>query len=494
MPLPEPIEQREYLCDGRLRWWWGAGGEVLSPVHLAISDSLLRPVRLGSYPLLDEGAALNSLAAAKGAYDRGRGEWPSMTMGERIGRVERLLLRMRGCREEVVRLLVWEVGKSLAESRMEFDRTIEYIEDTIAELRRWERVEGGVTAVGGFKVRRHRVPWGVVLSLGPYNNPFYETYTILVPALLMGNTVIFKPPRFGVLLHGLLLPALAELFPPGVINCLYGEAGVLLPALMKSGEIDMLAFIGSVKVADMLRAMHPRPRRLRCLLGLEAKNAAVVLEDAELERTARECVLGALGFNGQRCTALKVLFVHQKIVHPFLALLAGLMEELPMGMPWQPGVRITPMPDPGRLDLLKELLDDALAKGAKIINPGGGRIICSLMTPALLYPVDSGMRIYREEQFGPLVPVLSFDDSLEPLDYVVDSDYGQQVSIFGDDRKRIAPLVRALLNQVSRININGKCQRGPDRLPFTGRRNSAEGVMGVAQTLEAFSGESLVVE
>ena len=139
-----------------------------------------------------------------------------------------------------------------------------------------------------------RGPLGVVLCMGPFNYPLNETFTTLIPALIMGNAVIFKPPRLGVLLHHPLLEAFRDAFPTGVVNTVYGDGAKVIGPLMQSGKIDVLAFIGSSRVADLLRQQHPRPHRLRCVLGLEAKNAGLILPDADLDLTVKECLTGNL--------------------------------------------------------------------------------------------------------------------------------------------------------------------------------------------------------
>ncbi len=123
----------------------------------------------------------------------------------------------------------------------------------------------------------------------------------------------------------------------------------------------------------------------------------------------------------------------------------------------------------------KGLIADALEHGAKVINSEGGQSAGSLMRPALLYPVNSQMRLYQEEQFGPLVPVVPYDDISEVIHYVIHSDYGQQLSIFGQDARQIGELVDMFANQVGRININSQCQRSPDSFPFTGRKTQLKG-------------------
>jgi len=261
---------------------------------------------------------------------------------------------------------------------------------------------------------------------------------------------------------------------------------------MKSGKVDVLAFIGSSRVADILKQQHPKPHRLRCVLGLEAKNAAIVLKDAELDQTVKECVLGALSFNGQRCTALKILFVHENIIKTFLAKFTEALGQLKCGMPWDGGVQITPLPEPNKTKYLSELIGDATAKGARVINEGGGAVNHTFMYPGVVYPVRPGMRLYTEEQFGPVIPIASFTDIEEPMRYVIQSNYGQQVSIFGSDPDVIANLIDPLVNQVCRVNINSQCQRGPDTFPFTGRKDSAEGTLSVSDALRVFTIRTLV--
>jgi glyceraldehyde-3-phosphate dehydrogenase (NADP+) len=250
--------------------------------------------------------------------------------------------------------------------------------------------------------------------------------------------------------------------------------------------------IGSSKVAARIKKMHPKVNRLRAILGLDAKNAAIVLADADIELSVKECIAGSLSYNGQRCTAIKMILVHKNIVDRFLERFLTEMEKLKIGMPWEDGAKITPMPTLDKIKYLTECLEDATAKGAKILNKGGGAASQTLMSPALVYPVKDGMKLYREEQFGPVVPVMSFERIETALDYVVSSDYGQQISIFGTDPDQIARLVDPLVNQVCRVNINCQCQRGPDVFPFAGRKDSAEGTLSVSDALRSFSIRSMV--
>ncbi|AVH38653.1 NADP-dependent glyceraldehyde-3-phosphate dehydrogenase [Pseudomonas monteilii] len=489
--LEAPLEQRDYLVNGELRRWDGPLATVRSPVWLKEGGEE-RQVVLGSAPLLDADTALTALDAAVQAYDKGRGTWPNMRVAERIQHVETFLARMREQRQAVVKLLMWEIGKNLKDSEKEFDRTCDYIVDTINALKDLDRRSSRFELEQGTLGQIRRAPLGVALCMGPYNYPLNETFTTLIPALIMGNTVVFKPAKFGVLLIRPLLEAFRDSFPPGVINVIYGRGRETVSALMASGNVDVFAFIGTHKAASDLKKLHPRPHRLRAALGLDAKNPGIVLPQVDLDNAVEEAVTGALSFNGQRCTALKILFVHEDVVDAFLDKFQRKLAALKPGMPWEPGVALTPLPEPGKVDYLDGLVADATAKGARVLNEGGGQSRGSFFYPALLYPVSQAMRVYHEEQFGPLVPVVPYRDLQTVIDYVLDSDYGQQLSLFGNDPATIGSLVDTFANQVGRININAQCQRGPDTYPFNGRKNSAEGTLSVHDALRVFSIRTLV--
>lgn len=489
--LGEVIEQREYLVNGALQIWEGPLAPVRSPVFLS-TQAGDEPVVLGSTPQLDAETALVALDAAVKAYDNGHGTWPLMRVAERIQHVEAFLARMRVQREAVVKLLMWEIGKNLKDSEKEFDRTCDYIVDTINALKKLDRRSSRFELEQDTLGQIRRVPMGVTLCMGPYNYPLNETFTTLIPALIMGNTVIFKPAKFGVLLIRPLLEAFRDSFPAGVINVIYGSGRETVSALMASGKVDIFAFIGTNKGASALKKLHPKPHRLRAVLGLDAKNPGIVLPQVDLDNAVSEAVTGSLSFNGQRCTALKILFVHEDVVDAFVSKFNSKVAALKPGMPWEAGVSLTPLPEPGKTDYLTSLVEDAIAKGAKVVNEGGGSTRASFFYPAVLYPVSADMRVYQEEQFGPVVPIVPYRDLETVIDYVLDSDFGQQLSIFGTDAAQVGRLVDAFANQVGRINLNAQCQRGPDSFPFNGRKNSAEGTLSVDDALRVFSIRTLV--
>ena len=332
-----------------------------------------------------------------------------------------------------------------------------------------------------------RGPLGVVLCLGPYNYPLNETFALLIPALMMGNTAIFKPAKHGVLLISPLLEAFRDSFPKGVVNIIYGRGRTVAAPIMQSGKVDVLALIGNSKSANALQIQHPKSNRLRLVLGLEAKNPAIVLPDADLDLAIDECIAGTTSFNGQRCTALKVLYVHEDIIEEFNKRFSAKVDALKFGNPWEDGAKLTPLPEPDKPAYIQDLINDATEKGAKVINAKGGETTENYIFPAVLYPVTKDMRVFQEEQFGPVIPVVPFSDIEEPLDDMAESNYGQQVSLFGKDVKTLAPLIDTLVNLVCRVNLNSSCQRGPDVYPFTGRKDSAVGTLSVHDALRSFS-------
>ena len=478
------LHQTTYLVDGELKKWTGA----TTPVYSTISSTTdYAPTLLGTIPSMGEEVAAAVVLAAEKAYNNGQGLWPTMKVADRIQCMEQFVRQMKATRSEVVKYLMWEIGKSLPDSEKEFDRTVEYIYDTIEDYKQLDRNSARFTKSQGVNAMVRRGPLGVVLCLGPYNYPLNETFALLIPAIIMGNTVIFKPAKHGVLLISPLLEAFQNSFPKGVINIIYGRGRAVASPIMKSGKVTVLALIGNSTSALALQDQHPNKNRLRLILGLEAKNPAIVLPDADLDLAIQECITGTLSFNGQRCTALKVVYVHERIAAEFTKRFAEKVDALPYGNPWEKGVFLTPLPEKEKPHYILGLIEDAQNHGAKILNTKGGQLTENYIFPAVVFPVHKKMRLYHEEQFGPVIPIMTFKDIQEPLDDMAESNYGQQVSLFGKDIRTIAPLIDTLVNLVCRVNLNSSCQRGPDIYPFTGRKDSAVGTLSIHDALRSFS-------
>ena len=457
-------------------------------------------------PQMTKEQALQALNSAVQAWNGGSGTWPQMSLAERIEAIKKFMSELKHKREAIVTILMYEIGKNRSDAESEFDRTVQFCDKTIEYIQNSNEFGSGWDASNGStRLFLSRAAIGIVLCLGPFNYPLNETYATLIPALLMGNVVILKIPTVGGLAHLLTMEAFAKALPPGTINFVSGSGRLTMPPLMESGKIDSLAFIGGSNAADKLIKGHPAPHRLKLFLQLEAKNMGVYLPDLfnehnNMERVMKETVAGTLSYNGQRCTALKLLFVPKDHSKQFADMLAREVEGLSVGLPWETKnskySQITPLPNVARVNYMKELIEDAVQKGAKIVNKNGGLVVgggnageqSTLMIPAVLYPVTPKMKVYEEEQFGPVIPIAPYATLDDVLRYSREGKYGQQVSIFtSSEHEATAQLIDRFSTVFGKININSQCSRSPDSAPFSGRRSSAMGVMSVANALHEFS-------
>jgi len=490
------------------------------------SSTLSSPI-IGKLPQMSKEQTLAVLKDAEEAWDGGSGMWPQMPFRERLDAIERLIQDLEtNQREKMVQVLMWEIGKNRKDAESEFDRTMAFGRQVMQVIRGFnandeseaneeydDEFGGSWKSIGSTMAFVRRAAVGIVLCLGPMNYPLNETYATLIPALLMGNVVLMKVPTVGGLVHLLTMEAFQKALPPGAMNFVSGRGRDTMPVLMETGKVDALAFIGGSGAADSLIKQHPYPHRLKIFLQLEAKNMGIFLPDLfregseasdELFKAIDQSVLGALSFNGQRCTSLKLFFIPKGHGTNFSKLIADRIDNMHVGLPWQTWgdgetdgkktfSHFTPLPNKKRTDLMRRLIDDAVSKGAKVVNKKGGEIIggtdSTLMVPAVLYPVTQDMDIYYEEQFGPIVPITEYDDLDTVLAYGQHGKYGQQVSIFvsEEETKTAAKLLDRFSTVFGKININSQCARSPDTLPFSGRRSSAMGVMSVKDALREFS-------
>lgn len=495
------------LIDGRVRVVEAV--DQINPIYSRVgvrSGDTIEAQLVGYEPRVGTAEAAEALAAAERAWNGGNGAWPTAPEEQRIAAVKKFATALKGQVERVAALLVHEIGKPIAAARSEVTRSLSYIEETIAAARRindgppYTGQNGSVTHHARDRMR----PLGKVLCVAPFNYPINEFLTTIIPALLVGNVVIAKTPRFGVLANQVLAAAFAESFPPGVVALLPGDGRVVLPALISAstndvfghpkGAIDVLAFIGSEQAANAILSRHPTPSFVHKILGLGAKNAAVVLAGADPAVVAPKLAKGSLGFNGQRCTAEKIIFVPEGAEgDAHVRALSDKISALPLGMPWDPAAAITPLPEERKLDSMWGYVVDALSKGATIVNDGGGRGFYSIMRPAVLDGVRDGMRILHEEQFGPIVPIARYRSIEDVIRWHHVSPYGQQVGIHGPATPARKALVDTLGAYCARINLDDVCQRGPDTFGFTAADKSGFGTLSIDAALRSFS-RSVIVQ
>ena len=354
------------FCGGKKSEWTGALDNVTSPIFdVATGERAI----IGTLPNMSEADAVEVVEAAAAAWDKGQGVWPQMSLAKRIAAIEAFVVELGKAREAMVNALMWEIAKSTTDAAAEFDRTILFIQAAIAQLKKDPTVGQGLSQweeVSGFGVKVRRGPIGVLLGLAPFNYPLNEMYAMLIPALLLGNVAVLKLPAIGGLVHVLTADAITAALPPGVVNFVSGSGRKTMGPIMKTGLIDVLGFIGGTRGADALILAHPAPHRLKVgsrryhmtpttrhlcpratsahgqspwcstyfcrrrlsprrvslrqvFAQLEGKNMGIVMPDADLEVAAAACVTGGLSYNGQRCTAVKLMMVHESVADAFVS-------------------------------------------------------------------------------------------------------------------------------------------------------------------------------
>lgn len=309
-----------------------------------------------------------------------------------------------------------------------------------------------------------RVPYGVVGILGPSNLPFSLTIGDAIPALMAGNAVIIKPsewtPRsaeFGAKL------ALEAGLPENLLQVVQGgsDVGSVLIEL-----VDCIFFTGSTSVGRKVAAKCGELLK-PCILELGGKAPMIVLADADIQRAARACVWGRFAHSGQHCIAVERVYVDKKIEGPFLKEVLRLAKQL------KPEEQ-SPLTVPKVSQHLKELIADALAKNAKLTEPG------------ILTNVNHTMRVMKEESFGPLLPVMTFDNEAEALKLANDSESGLSAMIFTRDKKRAFELAKKI--ESGNVSINDVMDHFMIMdAPFGGWKNSGLGVRHSAEGLLQFT-------
>lgn len=387
-------------------------------------------------------------------------------------------------------LLMQEIGKPINSAISEISRTADIFKAT-ADTR---TLFSGETILGdafeGYTREKmsltYRVPLGVVLCISPFNYPFNLAGSKIAPALMAGNSVVLKPPSRGPLtaLHfGIILEKAG--IPPSIFNIITGRGSEIGDYLVSHPMIDMINFTGSSETGENLAkiaGMKP------LLLELGGKDAAIVLDDADLNITVKAIVTGAFSYSGQRCTAVKRVLPMPGVADRLIEKVTEETLKLTIGDPANDKT-IGPLISSEQCEYVQGLIDDALDKGASL--KCGNKREENIMWPTILDNVTADMRIAWEEPFGPVLPFIRINGAQEAIKISNKSIYGLQGMIFTENIDLAFNIAQEL--NVGTVQINGKSSRGPDHFPFLGTKSSGLGTQGIKYALEAMSRPKVVV-
>lgn len=441
---------------------------------------------LGTVPAMSQAEVDEAMKAARAALPA----WRALSAVERAAYLHKTAAILERDKEEIGTILAKEVAKGIKAAIGEVVRTADLIRYAAEE---GLRITGQAMEGGGFEAASknklavvRREPVGVVLAIAPFNYPVNLSGSKIAPALIAGNVVMFKPPTQGSISGLLLAKAFEEAgIPAGVFNTITGRGSEIGDYIIEHKEVNFINFTGSTPIGERIgRLAGMRP----IMLELGGKDAALVLEDADLEHAAKQIVAGAFSYSGQRCTAIKRVIVLESVADKLVTLLQAEVAKLTVGDPFD-NADITPVIDNASADFIWGLIEDAQEKGdqalTQIKREG------NLLWPVLFDQVTKDMKVAWEEPFGPVLPIIRVANVEEAIAFANESEFGLQSSVFTNDFKNAFEIAEKL--EVGTVHINNKTQRGPDNFPFLGVKGSGAGVQGIKYSIEAMTNVKSIV-
>ena len=448
-------------------WVDAASGETFESTSPANGEAI------GTFPLSGEEDVNRAVAAAKEAFE----EWrlvPAPKRGEILFRFGELL---RDQKEDLSQLMAREMGKVLAEARGDVQEAIDMAYYMGGEGRRLF----GQTTPSELRDKFQmsvRIPIGVIGVITPWNFPIAIPSWKTLPALVAGNTIVFKPatdtPTLGQRYVELLLEAG---LPPGVVNVVHGGGGAVGETLVRHPDVRVISLTGSRETgvavlkaaADGLKHVH---------LELGGKNAIIVLDDADLDLAVEGIIWSAFGTSGQRCTAASRVIVERGVYEELQSKLVAAAEKLRLGYGWEDDTDVGPVINQRSLEKIHSYTEIGKDEGAKLLTggevaSGNGLSDGFYYRPTIFGDVEPGMRIAQEEIFGPttaLIPLDSFDEAIQAANGV---KYGLSSSIFTRDVNKAFRAMRDLDTGITYINAG---TIGAEvHLPFGGTKDTGNG-------------------
>ncbi len=456
--------------------WVGSKDNKSIEIYSPLDNSLL-----GSVPAMSKEEVDNVINIAKEAQKK----WSKVPMSERAEILYKAADILVEKSEEIVEIMIREIGKDRKSSKSEVLRTADFIRFTADTAKNisGESIPGDTFP--GFKRNKisvvSREPLGVVLAISPFNYPINLSASKIAPGIIVGNSVVLKPATQGSLCGLYLAKVFQEAgVPKGVLNTITGRGSELGDYIVTHEGINFINFTGSTEVGTRISKITSM---VPLLMELGGKDAAIVLEDADLDLAANNIVAGGYSYSGQRCTAVKRILVVDKVADKLVAKVKEKMAKLTAGNPLEKDVDIVPLISTKSADYVMELIEDAKNKGAELVV--GGNRDGNLIYPTLFDNVTTDMRIAWEEPFGPVLPILRVKDKDEAIEIANRSEYGLQSAVFTeniDDAFYVADRL-----EVGTVQVNNKTERGPDHFPFLGVKSSGIGTQGIRYSIESMS-------
>lgn len=447
-------------------------------VHSPIDNSVVGSLQVVSNQEID---------AVMETASKSHAVWENIPLNQRIKIMHLAADWIRHYEDYLTSLLVREIGKSTEEAKSEIKRTADLTDYFADEAQSIHGDELDSDNFPGYDKGRialiERVAYGVVVAISPFNYPVNLSGSKIAPALLMGNSVVIKPPTQG----GISGLHLAQIFhkagvPDGVLTCVTGGGGEIGDYLVAHKKVDMIAFTGNTETGCLI---SNRATMKPILSECGGNNPVIVLPDADLSLTAREIIKGGFAYSGQRCTGIKYVMGTKTVLDQLVPVVLAQMKELVhMGDPRSPETKLVgPVISDMAAEHIEKTIQEAVASGAKIVT--GGKRSGTYIEPTILTNVTAQMNIVATEVFGPVVSFLEINSMEDAINIVNNSIFGLQASIFTRDEGTGLVLAKQL--NVGTVQINGSPQRGPDHFPFLGVKQSGLGVQGVRYSLEAMS-------
>jgi len=437
------------------------------------------------------GAPLASLDAddarsIKAKYLRARTAqpaWAALPLRKRLEALRRFREQVVAQAEPLARILTSEVGKPIAQARNELQGVLPRIDFFLEHTAKTLKARKVFADDAGLEERITHEPLGVVANISAWNYPWFVGSNVFVPALLAGNTVLYKPSEFASL-TGLEIARLLreagvpeEVFVP-VIGA--ADAG----SALLSQRVDGVFFTGSVATGRRI-AQRLRGRMVKLQLELGGKDPVYVCDDVAVAQAAAGIADGAFYNTGQSCCSVERIYVHERIFAPFVEAFVAEVKGFRAGDPLDERTYIGPLTRAPQVKVLEEQVKDARKKGAKVLT-GGARVAGKghWFQPTVLVGVDHSMAVMREESFGPVIGIMPVRDDSEAVRLMNDTDYGLTAGVYTPDRAR----AERVLAQVKSGSVYWNCcDRVSPRLPWSGVGDSGVGLTLSTYGIETFT-------